>query len=115
MKPGPDHFDARVCLAGGEVSEHAKSEEVFTGAAGPRGASGVRVGASDRACRARPGVVLGRPRVLSTAVRERIAGERGEGTTLQTIADRLTVDGVPTARGGDRWHPSSVRKVALTC
>jgi hypothetical protein len=47
-------FDARFSLAEGEVTEHAKSEEVFTGAAGPRGASGVRVWASDRACRERP-------------------------------------------------------------
>jgi transposase len=35
--PGFDgDFDARVCLAEGEVSEHAKSEEVFTGVAGSR-------------------------------------------------------------------------------
>ena len=44
-------FDARFSLAEGEVTEHAKSEEVFTGAAGPRGASGVRVRAPNRACR----------------------------------------------------------------
>jgi transposase len=42
-KPRSDHFDARFSLAEGEVTEHAKSEEVFTGAAGPRSASGVRV------------------------------------------------------------------------
>jgi DNA invertase Pin-like site-specific DNA recombinase len=61
------------------------------------------------------GVVLGRPRVLSDAIRQRIAAERAAGERLQTIADRLTVDGVPTARGGSRWHASSVRKVALSC
>jgi DNA invertase Pin-like site-specific DNA recombinase len=61
------------------------------------------------------GVVLGRPRVLPDSLRARIAGERNEGTTLQTIADRLTVEGIPTARGGERWHASTVRKVALTC
>jgi hypothetical protein len=33
---------------------------------------------------------------------------------LQLIADRLTIDGVPTARGGERWHASTVRKVALS-
>jgi len=60
------------------------------------------------------GVVLGRPRVLPDAIRARIAGEHGKGVTLQLIADRLTVDGVPTARGGSRWHASTVRKVALT-
>jgi DNA invertase Pin-like site-specific DNA recombinase len=60
------------------------------------------------------GVVLGRPRVLSAAVRERIVTERDEGATFDLIAARLTVDGVPTARGGARWHASSVRKLALT-
>ena len=42
--PGFDgDFDARFLLAEGEVSEHAKSEEVFTGAAGARDAPRVRV------------------------------------------------------------------------
>jgi DNA invertase Pin-like site-specific DNA recombinase len=59
------------------------------------------------------GVVLGRPRVLPAAVRARIAAEREDGATLQLIADRLTIDGVPTARGGERWHASTVRKIAL--
>ncbi len=51
-RPGFDgDFDARFFLAEGEVTEYAKSEEVSTGVAGPRGAAGVRVWASDRACR----------------------------------------------------------------
>lgn len=59
------------------------------------------------------GVVLGRPRVLSDAIRERIKAERGDGTTWEMIAARLTVAGVPTARGGSEWHASTVRKIAL--
>jgi hypothetical protein len=60
------------------------------------------------------GVKLGRPRVLSAAVRERIVAERAEGSTFDLIADRLTIEQVPTARGGARWHASTVRKVALS-
>lgn len=59
------------------------------------------------------GVRLGRPRTLPDAVRERIVAERGEGETLQMIADRLNVEEVATAHGG-RWHSSTVRKIALT-
>ena len=44
-------FEARVCLAEGEVSAHGTCEEVFKGVAGPRDASGVRVWASYRARR----------------------------------------------------------------
>ncbi len=47
-------FDARVCLAEGEVSGHGTCEEVFKGAAGPRCASGVRIGSAGRARREGP-------------------------------------------------------------
>jgi DNA invertase Pin-like site-specific DNA recombinase len=60
---------------------------------------------------------LGRPVQLAQAVRERIVAERAEGGpegTLQAIADRLTAEGVPTAQGGVRWYPSTVRKVLLS-
>jgi DNA invertase Pin-like site-specific DNA recombinase len=60
------------------------------------------------------GVVLGRPRTLPAAVRKRIAAERAERTTYQTIADRLNVEGVATAQGGV-WHSATVRKIALSC
>jgi DNA invertase Pin-like site-specific DNA recombinase len=58
------------------------------------------------------GVVLGRPRTLPAAVRERIAAERAERVTYQMIADRLNVENVPTAQGGV-WHSATVRKIAL--
>lgn len=57
------------------------------------------------------GVRLGRPRVMSAHVSERIMTERQAGRTLAAIADGLNHEGVPTARGGARWYPSTVRAV----
>lgn len=57
------------------------------------------------------GVRLGRPRVLSAEVTDRIVDARGTGMTLQAIADSLNADGVPTARGGTKWFASSVAQV----
>jgi DNA invertase Pin-like site-specific DNA recombinase len=57
------------------------------------------------------GVKLGRPRVVPDEVVERIVAERAAGATLQAIADGLTADGVPTARGGSKWWVSSVTAV----
>lgn len=62
-----------------------------------------------RALKAR-GVRLGRPVELNSDLRSRIAAEHAAGDSLRTIADRLTAEGVPTARGG-RWHASTVRAV----
>jgi DNA invertase Pin-like site-specific DNA recombinase len=58
------------------------------------------------------GVRLGRPRSLDPVVRERIVSERAEGRSFAAIADDLNDEGVGTAQGGARWHPSSVRAVA---
>lgn len=60
------------------------------------------------------GVRLGRPRSLPDGVVQRIISERSGGATLAVIADRLNDDGVPTAQGGLRWYPATVRKVCLT-
>lgn len=57
---------------------------------------------------------LGRPRTLSPEVTERIVSARAEGATLQSIADALNADGVPTARGGTRWYPSTVKAVLVS-
>lgn len=54
---------------------------------------------------------LGRPRTLRADVVVRVVRERQRGATLATIADSLTADGVPTAMGGVRWYPSTVRAV----
>ncbi len=59
------------------------------------------------------GVVLGRPRTLEQALRERIIAERTAGRSLREIAEALTAEGVPTAQGGARWYASTVRHVAL--
>jgi site-specific DNA recombinase len=40
----------------------------------------------------------------------RIFSMKGEGATLQTIANRLNLESVPTARGG-KWWPATVRYV----
>jgi len=44
-------------------------------------------------------------------VRERIAQERDQVATLRAIAEALNADQVPTAHGGQRWYPSTVRAV----
>ncbi|HEU4974390.1 MAG TPA: recombinase family protein [Baekduia sp.] len=46
------------------------------------------------------------------ALRQRIAGMRADGMTLQAIADVLNDEGVPTQRGGTKWRPSSVQSAA---
>lgn len=57
------------------------------------------------------GVRLGRPQTLPDDVVRRILNERSEGRTMAAIAASLTDDGVPTARGGSRWLPSSIQSV----
>lgn len=66
------------------------------------------------------GVRLGRPRSLPDGVVARIVAARGAGATLTAIADGLNADAVPTAQGGLRWWPATVRavlmsQVAMTC
>lgn len=57
------------------------------------------------------GIRLGRPPGVATDVAERIAAMRADGETLKAIAERLTVERIPTARGGDHWWPSTVSSV----
>ena len=57
------------------------------------------------------GVRLGRPRSLPPQVIDRIVAEREAGGTLQAIADHLNAEMVPTAQGGQRWWPGTVRAV----
>jgi hypothetical protein len=52
---------------------------------------------------------LGRPSNMPKKVVERIKRERAAGKTLAEIAERLNGDGVPTAQGGRRWYPATVR------
>lgn len=57
------------------------------------------------------GVRLGRPSKLPVEVVARIVAERDAGGGFQRIADGLNSDEVPTAQGGKRWYPATVRKV----
>jgi DNA invertase Pin-like site-specific DNA recombinase len=65
------------------------------------------------AVRKAQGVQLGRPPVLPEAVVRRIVRARRAGSGWSAIARSLAADGVPTARGGATWHPSSVRAIYL--
>jgi len=57
------------------------------------------------------GLRLGRPPTLDPATDRRICAARKRGDTVAAIAERLNADGVPTAHGGARWHPATVRAV----
>lgn len=59
------------------------------------------------------GVRLGRPPSVPDAVRRRIISARAEGRTLRSIADELNTERVPTGQGARRWHPETVRAIAL--
>lgn len=59
------------------------------------------------------GVRLGRPPVLSPDVVARVVSEREAGAGWSAIARGLDADGVPTAQGGARWYPATVRAVVL--
>jgi DNA invertase Pin-like site-specific DNA recombinase len=48
-------------------------------------------------------------RTIPPTLRRRIQRLRRAGMTLQGIADLFNEEGVPTARGGARWRPSSVQ------
>jgi DNA invertase Pin-like site-specific DNA recombinase len=56
----------------------------------------------------------GRPRELMAEVRNRIVRERhDQGLSLGAIANQLNVEGIPTAQGGAKWYPATVRKIAM--
>jgi DNA invertase Pin-like site-specific DNA recombinase len=59
------------------------------------------------------GVRLGRPPELSPRVRRRIVGLRQRGAGWTAIAEQLNRDHVPTAHGGSRWYPATVRAVVM--
>jgi DNA invertase Pin-like site-specific DNA recombinase len=52
---------------------------------------------------------LGRPPTMSAYAIDRIRRERAAGTSLTAIANGLNADGIPTAQGGRRWYPATVR------
>jgi len=46
---------------------------------------------------------------MSAYAIERIRRERAAGASLTAIANGLNADGIPTAQGGRRWYPATVR------
>jgi DNA invertase Pin-like site-specific DNA recombinase len=46
---------------------------------------------------------------IKPELKRRIVRMRDAGLTLQGIADELNKEGLPTARGGTKWRPSSVQ------
>lgn len=57
------------------------------------------------------GIRLGRPRSLPEDVALRVAELRNGGATLAAIADLFNAEQVPTARGGVRWYPNTIRAI----
>jgi hypothetical protein len=58
-------------------------------------------------------VPVGRPPAVPSDVAGRIRTEHASGRTLGQIARGLDADQIPTAQGGRRWWPSSVRAVLI--
>ena len=63
------------------------------------------------AARRAAGARLGRPADVPADVVARVVAERRAGRSLLAIARGLDDDGVPTARGGQRWYPTTVAKL----
>jgi DNA invertase Pin-like site-specific DNA recombinase len=61
--------------------------------------------------RARPSRPPGRPASLPSDLVERLRAERAAGKSLAQIARDLNSSRTPTAHGGERWWPSTVRAV----
>lgn len=57
------------------------------------------------------GVTLGRPSALDPIVRTRIIEAHARGGSFAAIARDLEADAVPTAQGGARWWPSTIRAI----
>jgi DNA invertase Pin-like site-specific DNA recombinase len=54
---------------------------------------------------------IGRPRLVSDAIRERIITEREKGNSFRLIAQDLTADGVLSPEGRPAWQASTVRRI----
>jgi DNA invertase Pin-like site-specific DNA recombinase len=57
------------------------------------------------------GVRLGRPVSLDQELVEWIVKQHGAGNGWSAIARKLNDHDVPTAQGGSKWHPSTVRYI----
>lgn len=61
--------------------------------------------------KAAAGVKLGRPRALPEQVARSIVREHEAGKSYSAIARNLNEEGIPTAHGGAKWYPTTVRKI----
>ena len=61
----------------------------------------------------RRGVRCGRPRVMPNEIRARILEAHAAGQSLNAIARSLNADEIPTAHGGAKWYPATVRRVVV--
>lgn len=55
------------------------------------------------------GTRLGRPREIAPELLARVVEARAAGASLRQIAAALNDEGVPTVRGGQCWHPATIR------
>jgi Recombinase len=53
----------------------------------------------------------GRPRTLDLEVENLIIAWRAQGRGLRAIARELNATRTPTAHGGERWHPATVKRI----
>ena len=60
------------------------------------------------------GVRLGRPQMLEADVVARIRSAYEAGIGWSALARQLNAEAVPTAHGGSKWYPSTVRAVVLS-
>jgi DNA invertase Pin-like site-specific DNA recombinase len=60
------------------------------------------------------GVRLGRPQMMAAELVARIRAAHEAGQGWSAIARQLNAEGVPTAHGGTKWHPSTVRAAVLS-
>lgn len=70
--------------------------------------------AAERRRTARPRLepaTRGRKPAIPPEIAKRIHEERSAGKSLREIADCLNANNIPTAHGGERWWPSTVRAV----
>lgn len=59
------------------------------------------------------GARFGRERCTPPEIVARILAEHANGATYNAIAKRLDADAVPAPTGGQRWYPSTVRRLIL--
>jgi DNA invertase Pin-like site-specific DNA recombinase len=57
------------------------------------------------------GARLGRPQVVAAELVARIRAAHEAGAGWSALARQLNLEGVPTAHGGTKWYPSTVRAV----